>query len=111
MLHPGRVAVLYEGGAAAVAAQVEATRALVGGNETDGAVWAESMARQGAALGRARFAPGDLRAFLASVPEAIVRPAAGVAYLPTATADETPEPVRLLQERVRAQFDPAGVLA
>ena len=85
VLHPGRVAVLYEGGAAAVAAQVEATRALVGGNETDGAVWAESMARQGAALGRARFAPGDLRAFLARVPEAVVRPAAGVAYLPTAT--------------------------
>ena len=34
ILHPGRVAVLFEGGAAAVAAQVDATRALVGG--TDG---------------------------------------------------------------------------
>jgi len=110
VLHPGRVAVLFEGGAAAVAAQVEAVQRLVGGVEADGAVWAESRARQAAATGRSTFAPGSLREYLERVSEAVVRPSAGVAYLPDAVPDETPEPVRLLQERVRARFDPRGVL-
>ena len=52
VLHPGRILVLFEGGAAAVAAQVSATRALVGGAEGDAAMWAESRERQTAALGR-----------------------------------------------------------
>jgi glycolate oxidase FAD binding subunit len=111
ILHPGRVALLFEGGAAAVATQVAATQALVGGDETDASVWAESRSRQAAARGRPSFAPGSLRTFLEHVPEAIVRPAAGVAYVPHPVPDETPEPVRLLQERVRARFDPEGVLA
>jgi glycolate oxidase FAD binding subunit len=111
VLHPGRVAVLFEGGAAAVAAQVAATRALVGGDEVDGTVWEESRARQAAAAGRASFAPGDLWEFLAGVPAAVARPAAGVAFLPDPVPDETTESVRLLQERVRARFDPQGVLA
>ena len=113
ILQPGRVAVLFEGGAAAVAAQLDATRALVGGDEADGAVWGESRARQGAARGRASFAPGDAaRRSSPGVPEAVVRPAAG-SRVPSRPPcrDETPEPVRLLQERVRARFDPAGVLA
>jgi glycolate oxidase FAD binding subunit len=111
ILHPGRVVLLFEGGAAAVAAQVAATRALVGGEETDGAVWAESRSLQGEALGRTSFAPGDLRAFLGRTPTAVVRPSAGVAYLPYAVAAAASEPVRRLQERVRERFDPAGVLA
>jgi glycolate oxidase FAD binding subunit len=110
VLHPSRVAVLFEGGAAAVAAQVEATRRLVGGNETDDAVWEESRARQAATRGRARFAPGELASFLASVDEAIVRPSSGVAYVPGPVPDETPEPLRRLQARVKERFDPAGVL-
>ena len=93
-----------------MAAQVEATLALVGGAETDGAVWMESRSRQAAAGGRTSFAPGTLRSFLAGIPEAVVRPAAGIAYLPHAVPDETSEPVLLLQERVRARFDPQGVL-
>jgi glycolate oxidase FAD binding subunit len=111
VLHPGRVAMLFEGGAAAVAAQVETVQLLVGGAETDGTVWVESRARQAAAGGRSSFAPGSLRGFLERVPEAVVRPSAGIAYLPDAVPDETPEPVRLLQECVRARFDPQGVLA
>ena len=90
VLHPGRVAVLFEGGAAAVAAQVAATRSLVGGEEADGAVWAESRSLQGDALGRASFAPGELRAFLARTATAVVRPAAGIAYLPYAVAATAP---------------------
>ncbi|MSO95184.1 MAG: FAD-binding oxidoreductase [Thermoleophilia bacterium] len=111
VLHPGRVTVLYEGGAAAVAAQVASTKALVGGTETDASVWTESRERQAAAEGRSSFTPGELGAFLTGLPEAVVRPAAGIAYLPDAVPDTTPEPVRLLQERVRARFDPQGVLA
>jgi glycolate oxidase FAD binding subunit len=110
VLHPGRVAVLFEGGAPAVAAQVEAVQRLVGGVEADGAVWAESRARQAAAAGRSTFAPGSLREYLERVSEAVVRPSAGVAYLPDTVPDEMPQPVRLLQERVRERFDPQGVL-
>jgi glycolate oxidase FAD binding subunit len=111
VLHPGRVAVLFEGGAAAVAAQVAATQALVGGVEDEGAVWVESRARQGVARGRMSFVPGTLRAFLAGVPEAVIRPSTGIAYVPGPVPDETPQPVQLLQERVRVRFDPLGVLA
>jgi hypothetical protein len=110
VLHPGRVAVLYEGGVEAVAAQVEATRRLVGGDEADGAVWGESRSRQGAARGRIRFAPGELASFLAGADEAVVRPSSGVAYVPGPVPDETPEPLRRLQARVKERFDPAGVL-
>ena len=103
---------LFEGGAAAVAAQVAATRALVGGDETDGVVWAESRSLQGAALGRTSFAPGELRAFLDANPDRR-RPPRGRASptSPTPSPTATPEPVRRLQERVRERFDPAGVLA
>jgi len=111
VLHPGRVAVLFEGGAAAVAAQVETTRRLVGGAVADASVWEESRSRQEAALGRARFEPRALREVLTGLPEAVVRVAAGVAYVPEALPNQTPDPVRLLQERVRERFDPQGVLA
>jgi glycolate oxidase FAD binding subunit len=111
ILHPGRVAVLFEGGAAAVAAQVEAMQSLVGGRETNASVWDESRSRQAAAQGRSTFAPGSLRATLEHLPEAVVRPSAGVAYVSNPVPDETSGPVRLLEERVLARFDPQGVLA
>ena len=90
ILQPGRVAVLFEGGAAAVAAQVGATRSLVGGAEADGSVWEELRARQAAARGRTSFDPGALSAFLGGTPEAVVRPAAGIAYLPARDARRRP---------------------
>jgi glycolate oxidase FAD binding subunit len=111
VLHPGRVAVLFEGGGAAVAAQVAAMHALVGGEANDGSVWDESRSRQAAATGRTTFDPGSLRELLAGVSEAVIRPSAGVAFLPIPVADTTSAAVRSLQERVRARFDPAGILA
>ncbi len=75
--------------------------------------WEGSRARQGAARGRVRFDPGRLAEALAGLDEAVVRPAAGVAY----TADEQPsgsEPqsaVEALLERIRRELDPNGVLA
>ena len=77
VLHPGRVAVLFEGRERAVAAQLDAARALVGGAATDDAVWGEARERQARSLGRVRFAPGDLANVLSTLDEAVVRPSAG----------------------------------
>jgi glycolate oxidase FAD binding subunit len=115
VLHPGRVAVLFEGSARAVDSQFEAAQALVGGTENDPGVWQESRDRQGSARGRIRYSPAKLSDILESVAEAVVRPAAGVAY----TADESPDDpapddngpaVERLQERVLRAFDPNGTL-
>ena len=111
VLHPGRVAVLFEGGAAGVSAQLAEARRLVGGDEKGGETWTEARKRQGAALGRVRFAPGELGATLARLAEAVVRPVSGVAYVPHEVAVERSEPVRRLEERIRTAFDPRGVLA
>ncbi len=111
VLHPGRVAVLLEGRRAAVEEQLRRARALVGGEESDEDVWIESRARQGAARGRLRFDPGRLRETLATLDEAVVRPAAGVAYVAHELVDDRPEAARALEERVRAAFDPAGTLS
>ena len=110
VLHPGRVAVLFEGREAAVAAQLETARGLVGGGLADEAVWDEARARQGASLGRVRFAPGDLRNVLSTLAEAVVRPSAGVAYVPRRVGGVPSAPARRLERALRAQFDPAGVL-
>jgi glycolate oxidase FAD binding subunit len=110
VLHPGRVAVMFEGSDAAVASQIEQSCALVGGEPAGLEPWEEARRRQASARGRLRFAPGKLRNTLAALDEAIVRPAAGVAYVPQPVADDTPAPVLALQERLRHRFDPAGVL-
>jgi glycolate oxidase FAD binding subunit len=111
VLHPGRVAVLFEGSLRAVSAQVAATQALVGGAEADDEVWDESRARQGTARGRVRFAPGRLREVLEELNEAIVRPAAGVAYVPHEVPDDRADAERWLELEVLRAFDPRGVLA
>jgi glycolate oxidase FAD binding subunit len=116
ILHPGRVAVLVEGSERAVAAQVATAQALVGGSETDMSVFDESRSRQAAASGRVRFDPGQLRRVLEALNDAVIRPAAGVAY----TAEdasykliqaESRDAVERLVEAIRAQLDPRGVLA
>ena len=111
VLCPGTVAVLFEGSETAVASQLERARALLGGEQAGAGAWDEARRRQAAARGRLRFAPGDLRQALEGLDEAVVRAAAGVAYVPDEVGDDTAEPVRALQERVRARFDPAGTLA
>jgi len=112
VLHPGRVAVLFEGGEAAVAAQVTAALALVGGAEADDEVWKESRERQAAAQGLVRFPPGDLAALLADLePGTVVRAGSGVAYIPSGSEPQPPpRPLAALHERIRAAFDPAGIL-
>jgi glycolate dehydrogenase FAD-binding subunit len=115
ILHPGRVAMLFEGSERAVDAQLAAARASVGGEESDEAVWQESRDRQAASQGRIRFAPGDLATTLAQHAEAVVRPAAGLAYVPEAEAEAEADVMdsstaRLLAA-IRLQLDPQGVLA
>ena len=111
VLHPGRVAVLFEGSERAVAVQLAAAQASVGGTESDAAVWQESRERQASARGRLRFAPGDLANVLDELDEAVVRPAPGVAYVPEPTADELDASTSRLFDAIRAQLDPQGVLA
>ena len=117
LLHPGRVAVLFEGSPQAVDSQLATTQRLVRGEEAGPDVWQESRDRQGSSHDRLRFSPAELDTVLESVSEAVVRPSAGVAY----TGDESPsgsEPqgdndaaLRRLQERVLRAFDPNGTLA
>jgi glycolate oxidase FAD binding subunit len=111
VLHPGRVAALFEGSGRAVDAQLVAARALVGGDEADESVWDESRSRQAAARGRVRFAPGELAGMLAQAPRAVVRTSAGVAFVEDEAAEEADPGVERLLEAIRAQLDPGGVFA
>ena len=111
LLYPGRVAVLFEGREAAVEAQLETARELVGGATAGEAVWDEARARQGRSLGRLRFAPAELRNVLSTLDEAIVRPAAGIAYVPHRVGGVPSATARRIERALREQFDPAGVLA
>jgi FAD/FMN-containing dehydrogenase len=111
VLHAGRVAVLFEGSERAVAEQLATARALAGGDEADEDVWGESRARQAAARGRVRFVPGELAETLASLSEAVVRPASGVAYTRDVARDGVQQDHELLVAAIRAQLDPRGVLA
>jgi len=108
--HPGRVAVLFEGREGAVAEQMDAARALVGGSPGDASVWEEARERQARALGRLAFAPGDLGNVLSTLTEAVVRPAAGIAYVPHRVGGVPPAAARRLQRALKARLDPAGAL-
>ena len=114
ILHLGRVTVLFEGSERAVGAQLATARTLVGGDESDGSVWAESRDRQAAAKGRVRFAAGELARLLGELGEAVVRPSAGIAYPaeggPSDTASRGSPALQLLLERIARELDPRGVL-
>jgi glycolate oxidase FAD binding subunit len=112
VLHPGRVAVLFEGSERAVEAQLESARVLVGGEHAGAEIWEEARTRHAEACGRVRFAPGELRRVLADVPEAVVRASAGVAYTrdPTSSGD-TAGTLGNLLERIQRELDPRGVFA
>jgi glycolate oxidase FAD binding subunit len=107
---PERLAVLFEGSERAVATQVAAACGFVGGSEAGTDVWAEAAERQLTARGRRSFAPGSLAEVLGGLDEAIVRVSAGVAYLSEPVPDPRSAAAIALAERIRAQFDPDGVL-
>jgi glycolate oxidase FAD binding subunit len=111
VLHPGRVAVLFEGSERAVAAQLDAACALVGGAVGGPAMWQESRERQGGSLGRVRFSPADLANALSTLDEAVVRPAAGIAYVPHRVGGVPSAAARRVHSALKERLDPAGVLA
>jgi glycolate oxidase FAD binding subunit len=93
----GRLALLFEGGERAVAAQVETARGLVGGEE-DASIWDEVAARQAEARGRVSL--DRLEPFLDANPDALVRLGSLTAYVPDTVAT-APSP---LVERIRAEL-------
>ena len=113
VLHPGRVALFFEGSERAVAAQIATTLSLVGGAAADMSVFDESRRRQGAASGRVHFAPGSLAETLESLTDAAIRPSAGVAFTSDRglRVDQSQGSVRALVDRIRRELDPQGVLA
>jgi glycolate oxidase FAD binding subunit len=92
-LPPGRLALLFEGSIAGVAAQVAACP----GAASETSVWDESAARQSAS---AACRPFDWKGCL------VGRPGVGIAYV-EAAEERSWSP---LAERVRAAFDPTGIL-
>jgi glycolate oxidase FAD binding subunit len=92
-LPPNRLALLFEGPRESVEAQVASTPQGV--SEPD--VWRESAERQQRAASRAAFDWQDCL---------LARPGTGVAYLDGAEE----RPWSALAERVRASFDPRGIL-
>jgi FAD/FMN-containing dehydrogenase len=101
------LALLFEGGEAATADQLDRGHALLGGRE-DGGVWDRIAALQLASSSRGAFAAGELATVLEELPEALVRVGPTCfAYLP----QPYDQSWSALAERVRDQFDPTGVLA
>jgi glycolate oxidase FAD binding subunit len=107
LLWPGRLLLLFEGSERAVDDQLESALTLVGGAVADPVIWEEVASRQLRLPARVSFAPGELAAALGSASEAVVRAGCGSAYVPSVSGE--PQATALL-ERIRAQFDPAGVL-
>ena len=109
--HPGRVAVLFEGREGAVAAQMDAARALVGGAPGD----AERLGGRARAAGprtrshRVRRLETSATSSRRST-EAVVRPAAGIAYVPHRVGGVPTAAARRLHRALKARLDPAGVL-
>ena len=109
---PGRVAVLFEGsrarGRRAVRGRARARRGRRGFRlDLGGGGGAAELGRRAGCCSR----PASWRSTLAGLDEAVVRVSAGVAYVREPVPDPR-DPVELaLVERVRAELDPAGVLA
>ena len=111
LLWPGRLLMLFEGSASAVEMQVNHAGREFGAMPVPLEAFAESRERQSVARGVVTFAPGALEQHLLVHEEAVVRVAAGVAYIPGPVAAAVNPGVELLTERIRREFDPAGVLA
>jgi glycolate oxidase FAD binding subunit len=105
-----RLALLFEGSDRAVAAQLSTARELLGGEPADGSVWEESRAWQAGARSRITFPPRGLAQTLGLYRVALVRPLVGSGYVPEAVHEQREAGAVRLAERVRAAFDPAGLL-
>jgi len=104
-----RLAVLFEGSERAVTAQLGTALALLGGEESGGAIWDVARGWQARSQGRISFPPRGLAQTLAALPEALVRPGAGSAFVMQPVADGREGGARLLAERIRSELDPDGI--
>lgn len=108
---PGsRLAVLFEGTERAVTAQASAAARLLGGEEAAPELWDVSRGWQARARGRTSFPPRGLEQTLEALPEALVRPGVGSAFSMAPVSGEPERGAGELAERIRAAFDPDGVL-
>ena len=107
VLRPGWLCRAVRGRAARGGRAAAHAQALVGGSRTTARSGRKSEARQTWARGRLRFAPAALAETLAGLDAAVVRVAAGVAYVEDEVEDPRDPAEVVLAERVRAQFDPA----
>lgn len=105
-----RLALLFEGSQRAVAAQLGAVRDLLGAEEADDEIWTVARGWQARSTGRLAFPPRGLAQTLDTLPEALVRPGAGCAYVMAGEGDRLEAGAQVLAERVRLALDPNGVL-
>jgi glycolate oxidase FAD binding subunit len=103
-----RIAVLFEGSARAVTAQLGVAATLLRAESCGEEIWQEARELQGRAIARVPFAPAELERCLDGWGEALVRPGVGSAYVFSGSVSDPA--VEALAERVRAAFDPRGVL-
>ena len=107
LLWPGFLAILFEGSEVGVEAQVEAAARLLEA-QVDDSVWPVVAERQEAAISRLSVPLGEIVApERADLPEGLIRVGATCFVYETARRPSRWSP---LAERVRAQFDPDGVL-
>jgi len=106
----GVLAVLLEGSERSVEEQAAAAHSLLGtvpGSDQD---WDESREWQRRSAGRLTFPPRGLTPTLAALPEALVRPGPGTAYVMDADDSGIEAGARELAERVRRALDPGDTL-
>ena len=108
---PGRLLLRFEGGEAGVAAQVGRAADILGARPIDDMIWNEVRDVQASLPGRVSYPPGELAAFLAQQPSALVRVGVGSAHLPYEPDDRRSIGAQRLAERVREALDPLEVLA
>jgi glycolate oxidase FAD binding subunit len=111
ILHPGFVAVRFEGSEKSVETQVRRAISLVGGGTGNGDLLDAIHEAQARARGRVSFPPGRLAETLAGLGPALVRPGPGVAYVEHEVSEDAPDALRRLHERIRHAFDPNGILS
>jgi glycolate oxidase FAD binding subunit len=106
LLWPGFLAILFEGSEVGVEAQVNAGSQLLEA-QLDDSVWLAVAERQKVAMSRSALPLGEIVATRTALPEGLIRVGATCFVYEALPRPSTWSP---LAERVRAQFDPDGVL-
>jgi glycolate oxidase FAD binding subunit len=106
LLWPGRLAILFEGSEGGVSAQVQLAEQLFE-TEDDDSIWPEVQRRETEARSRSALPIAEIASMLDKLPESLIR-LGPVSFL--YGGEPQPREWSPLAERVRAEFDPQGVL-